>query len=148
MKVIFIFVAFLSSIPTLACREWQGTTETRTNYSSDIYLGAVFSSYREISHLKNSEMSSNYLGYVSANTDHTIEVRVYETLKGKEQELIKAKLKWCDGGTANLGQMVLLYKWGENWHAKNPSEHLAKTRKVLTTTAQIDLHYVVCFVLK
>ena len=135
MKLFILLSTLLLSVPAVACREWQGTTESRSKLSSDIYYGVVFSTFSEIPTLKAEDVSPNHLPLFLGSVDKTIEVRVYETIKGANTKYIKAKLKWCGGGTAELGEMVLLYKRGERWHAKNPEGYLSATKKALTNSS-------------
>ncbi|WKD50243.1 hypothetical protein [Microbulbifer spongiae] len=131
MKILVTLLLILIAQSVLACQELNWTPEQWAENSKEVYIGRVSSI--SIPELDNRVLSKEQESYLVRGAERIIRIKVYETLKGSQENLVQVKLGWCRGGEAGLGKMVVLYGLGKEWHVKQASDAIAKTRAVLTS---------------
>ncbi|WP_444931494.1 hypothetical protein ACJJIF_06875 [Microbulbifer sp. SSSA002] len=130
MKVLVTLILVFIAQAALACQELNWTPEQWAENAKEVYIGRVSSI--SIPELEHRVLSKEQEGFLVRGAERVIRMKVYETLKGSQENLVQIKLGWCRGGKANLGEMVVLYSLGKEWHVKQASSAIAKTRATLT----------------
>lgn len=118
MRNLFIVLCLCLSQSAWGCREVNWSIEEWTENADTIYRGFVTSI--SIPSLEKEIIEQEKIIFYSSRVDKIIRIKVYETLKGKKEEILEVPLEWCGGGNVELGKMVVLYGLGEKWHAKLP----------------------------
>ena len=122
MRIYAIFLLFIvSQQMALACAIQVLTVEETINSSRAIYIGRVTGVHVP---MLESQDSKNYgLGRVNRN----VRVVVYETLRGKEKQLLEFEAHWCGGGAwdAELGKNVIVYlDSNDNWYLQSADDKI------------------------
>ncbi|WP_444926987.1 hypothetical protein ACJJI4_02895 [Microbulbifer sp. TRSA002] len=130
MKLLVTLILVFIAQDTLACPGLNWTPGQWAENAKEVYIGRVSSI--SIPELEHRVLSKEQEGYLVRGAERVIRIKVYETLKGSQENLVQVKLGWCRGGKADLGEMVVLYSLGKEWHAKKAGSAIAKTRAALT----------------
>jgi hypothetical protein len=116
MRGLLALLCLCLSPNALGCRVVQWSAEEWAKNADRVYQGVVTSISMPV--LDNKIVATDRLVLYRATADRLIRVKVYETLKGRKEEVLEVRLAWCGGGNAELGAMVVLYGLGEKWHAR------------------------------
>ena len=127
---LFLVLMITQSSNVVACVRTKSTPGQWALSAEKVYIGRVSSiSFPELEESKMKEVH-NELQLTMAN--RVVRIKVYETLKGKEEDVIEVNLGFCQGGLAKLREMVVVYGKGNRWHAKSSAEAIVETRTTLT----------------
>ncbi|GAA5445474.1 hypothetical protein Misp06_03677 [Microbulbifer sp. NBRC 101763] len=133
MKILLTLILAFFAQDALTCQELNWTPEQWAENAKEVHIGRVSSI--SIPELEHRVLSKEQEDYLVRGAERVIRIKVYETLKGSQENLVQVKLGWCRGGKADLGEMVVLYSLGKKWHAKQATSAIAKTRAALTNKA-------------
>lgn len=103
-----------------ACSDfmWQWTVDDWRLKPQSIYHGKVVAirAPRDYAHDEETDPLRDTLVFRSLS--RSIDVKVFETLKGRTKSFIRATLQPCEGGLPNYLNEVILFRVGSVWHAK------------------------------
>lgn len=139
MKLVLAAVVLLNSIHAEACSDfmWQWDENDWVKGSDAIYHGIVVSMSLSQESINDGE-TDPLLNVIALRGEKHITFKVFETLKGRSQRLVKAVLSECIGGVAEFGDTGLLFQVGDVWHMKPNAGNwatpiAAKVLKLLST---------------
>ena len=122
MKKVLLLLLVISE-SSFGCSDlnWNWSNIDWLEKPNAIYYGMIVSVSAPKSFKKDGEIDP-FINMVSSQTRFMgadVELKVFETLKGKDKPLVKANLKGCTGGVSKYRQEVVLYRVGGQWHAKS-----------------------------
>ena len=112
-----------------ACQDYIWKTSEKIEKSEEVYIGRVTSV--SIPDLEKVVLKKEQENFSIRTIERIMRIKIYESLKGESIGVIEVKLRWCRGGHAELGNLVVLYHLSKEWHVNQTSEFLAIARQTL-----------------
>lgn len=114
-----ILISMLISKSIFACSDfhWDWKVDDCISGSKSIYHGMVVSLSLDKKSIYDGE-TDPLSNAISLRGDKVIKFKVFETLKGKKETVVKAILLECVGGWPEFGDTGLLFRVEKIWHMK------------------------------
>jgi hypothetical protein len=133
MKTLVVFSLLLANAPqVLGCSDfmWQLSANDWIRKPRAIYHGQVVSIRAPADYVVDGNTDSLAAIVVTRDLSTTIEVKVFETLRGPKLRVVEATLDPCISVPPGYLDEIVLFLVGETWHAKrvlgeNPENKIA-----------------------
>lgn len=116
-----------------ACQELIWSSEEYAHNSNLVYIGLITS--MKLPETDEPIDINSYFNSRRLSGDVEVNLKVVQTLKGENVKAMQIPLNWCRGGQYELGDLVVAYKFGGQWHVKSTKLAINQSIKALTRPA-------------